>query len=182
MQQELLNHILTKLRGYAMKLCDGHLHDAEDLVQDTVERVLVHYERLFSPIPEMDKQRMASAFMHRIFVDKYRVEKIKKFLKPVELHDDLYNMPEEEKQEYDVAEYWDFILNHPNKAAMECFTLYIHGYKNREIAEGIGVSVNNILSNCLRAKREIQKHFGVIDKNMFKRKNYYIPKKTKPAA
>lgn len=65
--ERVLEHV-TALRRYAMLLV-GDPHDADDLLQETLARVLVHL-RTFRPV--RDLRAYLYATMHNLFVDGHR--------------------------------------------------------------------------------------------------------------
>lgn len=65
--ERVLEHV-TALRRYALLLV-GNRHDAEDLLQETLARVLVHL-RAFKPV--RDLRAYLYATLHNLFVDGHR--------------------------------------------------------------------------------------------------------------
>jgi len=146
------------LKIYALKLCNQHLHDAEDLVQDTVLKMLEKY-------PGLECVKTAATIMRRLFIDRWRRSKVVMFSELMPYH--------EPAAENDLAKQIDVknLYQKIDKQKLDCFksiALQMAGFSMKEIAAIRGKSINTICGHCMDGKLKLIK--------------YYIPRKTKPVA
>ena len=175
--EEIAKYIVTELKYNALSLCNGDKFMADDLVQDTALKCLKYFT-VNPDIPFEQQQKIAWVCMKRLRYDMYDRSKSVKNIKVV--CDVPYWISDEQPAEYEknVKDMYNFVRNSDNEC-LETFFIYLNGYRYNDIAAGKKRNLNTISGHIRYAKEKIRsKFFG----EKVERKNYYIPKKTKPAA
>jgi RNA polymerase sigma factor (sigma-70 family) len=155
---------IQRLRVYALRLANGRLSDAEDLMQETVCRILMHPQ---NPVKVRNPSGYLLCIMRNIWITKWRKEGAAK----LESLDELLSKATEENQHRSVAPAVEpdtlrILENNELKAKLRAMqgllkprekrllSLYLDGYKHDEIAAVLGEDVRVIRSdlNAVRAK------------------------------
>ena len=143
------------LEAYALGLC-GNAHDAQDLVQQTFERLLtLPRERL----PQHNGRAWLFTVLRHLFVDGHRRESSG----PRRVEIDLGSVPEVEREpppprwqeltEREVHQALE-LLEEPFAAAF-CLRA-LEGRSYADIARALGVSVNTVGTRILRARQKLR--------------------------
>lgn len=153
-----------RLKVYALRLANGRLSDAEDLMQETVCRVLMYPQ---NPVEVRNPSRYLLLLMRNLWITKYQKEN----RASMESLDELLSKETEENQHRSVVpavepDAFRILENAELKAALlarhgllkprekRLLSLYLEGYKPDEIAAVLGEDVRVVRSdlNALKAK------------------------------
>jgi len=162
---ELLKYLPT-LTGFAKRLLNNHLQDAEDAIQDLSIRMWNKREFL-STIPFIEQKRYANTALVNICTDYHRRSKSdsnpRKKGNADELNEVVYLKPDEVnlydkvEQKQHIGILYDAILTLKSKTHKEMLLMFLNGYKCCEIAEIFKTSINNVTSGIRYAKLKLKK-------------------------
>lgn len=152
--EAILNYILHQLKIFALKSCKNKL-DAEDLVQDTCERMILAYER-YAGLPLNELQRIATVTMKRILIDNYR----KKLTRPALTNELPFYLAgsEDVERDYEYKHIMDIIRSSPDQH-IKVFYLSIQGYKMREISKMNNIPLGTATGNSRYGRKKLIKNF-----------------------
>lgn len=155
-QISLMQH-QAQLKHMALRLT-GNDFDADDLFQDTILKTLYHYE---SFKPGTNLKAWAYTIMKNIFLNECKRKKIK----PTSNHPYLENI--ENNVSDNTGNTSDSIFSHKEihqiigrleQASRDTFSLFLNGYKYKEIAEQLHIPVGTVKSRVFEARKKIS-HF-----------------------
>jgi RNA polymerase sigma-70 factor, ECF subfamily len=154
--REVLVHE-SALRARAQKLCKSEA-DADDLVQDTLERALNHYPKL------KDRNNIRGwllTIMSRLFVDRVRHEKIARLVEFGPEHDIGHAPPEPPRHE--AIEWDDVAAALPRLPAQlrEVVELRVQRMAYADIAQQLGIPTNTVATRIRRAIEELGELLGI---------------------
>lgn len=142
----IYSYIQKELKGYAISLTKN-LHDAEDLIQDTCERMFRKYNN-----KDLAEQiRLSGSVMKNMFVDWCRQKKLVEELSDIAVKDELFDSIERKELQ-------SVLLKMKSKTQSFSFRLKLEGYTNNEI--GIITGKNNVHLSLTRAKKNIIKQLN----------------------
>ncbi|XXF81560.1 RNA polymerase sigma factor [Myxococcaceae bacterium GXIMD 01537] len=147
------------LRGLARKLCGQGGPDPEDLVQETFERALRHFD-LLAPQAEGAQRAWLCTALHNRFLDLCRRRRTEALEQP-ELR--LLRSQQELAPEEQAREKWERITEHDFRAAIgqlkpnlrEAYELHAAGLKYRAIAQKLGVPEGTVGSWLFQARKDL---------------------------
>lgn len=151
-----LEHLIVKnlpwLRVKAARYC-SNLLDAEDLVGDTIERLLMSRER-FNTL--RDFKPWAMAIMCNLFITQYN----RKLCVPFVGLDSAYACASERSADH--CEAVHHILSALRKCArqsiaIECVILYAKGYTYKEIAAMLNLPIGTVMSRISNGRKMLQR-------------------------
>ncbi len=138
-----------KIHGNAiLRLAYSYLHnmaDAEDVLQDTVIRVL-------EANPEFESEEHEKAYLLRCAanVAKNKIE-YNKYRETDELNEELVA-----EQREDLAFVWEAVKQLPENAREVVHLYYVEGYRTAEIAELLGRKESTVRSDLKRARARLK--------------------------
>jgi RNA polymerase sigma-70 factor, ECF subfamily len=144
----------SALRGLAMRLC-RNAADAEDLVQDTLERACRRYDRL---TPGSNVRSWLLSVLHHRFIDLCRRQARNPHQTPLDKQDAANAVP-------DVAPVWANVTEDNVRAAVAelpddlraAYELCVHQKRTREdIARILGIATMTVGTRLLRARRRLR--------------------------
>jgi RNA polymerase sigma-70 factor (ECF subfamily) len=147
------------LRGLARKLCGQGGLDPEDLVQETFERALRHYDVLSSQ-GEGNQRAWLCTALHNRFLDLCRRRRTEVMEQP-ELR--LIRSQQENSPEEQTREKWERVSAEDFRAAIsrlkpnlrEAYEMHVEGKKYRAIAQQLGVPEGTVGSWLFQARKEL---------------------------
>lgn len=128
--EAILNYITHHLKGFANRICKSKA-DAEDLVQDTCERMIMAGDR-YGDLPLIEQKKISVVMMKRIMIDKYRKQQARPRLTN-ELSFDVAGSD-------DVGSWFEYkhimgIISSSTDKHIQVFYQSLMGYKMKEISK-----------------------------------------------
>lgn len=153
------NLLFQRYAPLMLSICKRYLKQTE-----LAEDIMVHaFYKIFSKIDSFNNKGSFEGWMKRIVINECLMELRKKKSQYLTVAiEDMNHEPEVAWQ--DSLEYEELLalLNHLPDGYRTVFNLYvIEGYKHKEIAEQLGVSINTSKSQLILARRKLQ---GLIKK------------------
>ncbi|GBD43193.1 ECF RNA polymerase sigma factor EcfG [bacterium HR40] len=148
----VLQHIAA-LRRYAMLLV-GDPHDADDLVQETLARVIVHL-RAFRPV--RDLRAYLYATMHNLFVDGHRRQRNNAHDVDV---DDLVDRLVEPASQLDRLELRDLVRALQRIPAEQREVVLLVGYEGLSYSDAariLGIPIGTVMSRLSRGREALRR-------------------------
>ena len=152
--KEIIDYIESKLMGYALSLCDYHIQNAEDLKQDTLYKLFLHWD-VYKHKSFSEQYKIATVIMKNTRLDFFKSPKSK-----VKYQNEF---PESELHPtFDLDIDKKAILDFMSKSDKNHFKItldVIKGYKMREIAEARSIPINTVVGAQKYTKLNLIKHF-----------------------
>jgi RNA polymerase sigma-70 factor (ECF subfamily) len=155
-QQKLLS-MQDNMMNFALILT-ANRDDAQDLLQDTTLKVLNNQDKF---VDNVNFKGWVLTIMRNIFINNYH--KVVRSQMVIEQKADLYNLYVVNESGFDSPDgSWRIqeitkIINKLNDELKIPFSMYISGYKYREIAEKLGKPLGTIKSRIFFARQELQR-------------------------
>ena len=147
----------TELRRFALKLT-ADAEDANDLLQETSLKALDNEEKY---TPDTNFKGWMYTIMRNIFINNYR--KTVRDQTFVDQTENLYhlNLPQDSGFEstegnYDLKEIRKIVHSLPKEYRVP-FSMYVSGFKYREIAEKLGLPIGTVKSRIFFTRQRLQK-------------------------
>ena len=147
----------SELRRFAMKLT-ADAEDANDLLQETSLKALDNEEKY---TPDTNFKGWMYTIMRNIFINNYR--KTVRDQTFVDQTENLYhlNLPQDSGFEstegnYDLKEIRKIVHSLPKEYRVP-FSMYVSGFKYREIAEKLGLPIGTVKSRIFFTRQRLQK-------------------------
>ena len=147
----------SELRRFAMKLT-ADAEDANDLLQETSLKALDNEEKY---TPYTNFKGWMYTIMRNIFINNYR--KTVRDQTFVDQTENLYhlNLPQDSGFEstegnYDLKEIRKIVHSLPKEYRVP-FSMYVSGFKYREIAEKLGLPIGTVKSRIFFTRQRLQK-------------------------
>jgi RNA polymerase sigma factor (sigma-70 family) len=180
--QEIIKYTREKLFNYAMALCNRHKQNAEDLLHDTIYKLLVHADS-YKDKPIGEQIKIAVTTMKNRYFDiigqTYNKNIILGFNHTGIEDDNLSWLANNNTIEQDIDR--KIINRYIKDVKKECFKatkLIIIGYSMAEIAKFNGVHIGTVLKYHHNSKQELKRVFNIEEhKQIFKPKEK-VPEKT----
>lgn len=145
----------------------GTREDAEELVQETFFKVYRHIGR-FHGISEDETKKLLTVYTKNTVKDflkkaEHRYDKVS-FIYEDEGEDKSYELPDSDLNPEEIIinketieQAYGYIECLSEEQRQVIYLKYHHGYKNKEIAQVLGISETNVSSRLNRAKATLQK-------------------------
>lgn len=152
MRKELLQ-ILPNLRRYAWSLTNS-VHDADDLLQNTVERLLAR------GMPEgANISKWAFTVCRNIWIDECRARKVRS---SEEWQADKHDLPAVEgdrnmQHKLDLQKINEAIKQLPQEQHLVLSMVAVQGLAYREVAEELDIPLGTVMSRLARARSSLVK-------------------------
>ena len=147
----------TELHRFALKLTADQ-EEADDLLQETSLKALDNEDKY---TPDTNFKGWMYTIMRNIFINNYR--KMVRDQTFVDQTENLYhlNLPQDSGFEstegnYDLKEIRKIVNTLPKEYRIP-FSMYVSGFKYREIAERLGLPIGTVKSRISRARQKIAK-------------------------
>ena len=147
----------SELRRFALKVT-ADPEDANDLLQETSLKALDNEEKY---TPDTNFKGWMYTIMRNIFINNYR--KTVRDQTFVDQTENLYhlNLPQDSGFEstegnYDLKEIRRIVHNLPKEYRVP-FSMYVSGFKYREIAEKLGLPIGTVKSRIFFTRQRLQK-------------------------
>ena len=147
----------SELRRFAMKLT-ADAEDANDLLQETSLKALDNEEKY---TPDTNFKGWMYTIMRNIFINNYR--KTVRDQTFVDQTENLFhlNLPQDSGFEstegnYDLKEIRKIVHSLPKEYRVP-FSMYVSGFKYREIAEKLGLPIGTVKSRIFFTRQRLQK-------------------------
>ena len=147
----------TELRRFALKLT-ADAEDANDLLQETSLKALDNEEKY---TPDTNFKGWMYTIMRNIFINNYR--KTVRDQTFVDQTENLYhlNLPQDSGFEstegnYDLKEIRKIVHSLPKEYRVP-FSMYVSGFKYRDIAEKLGLPIGTVKSRIFFTRQRLQK-------------------------
>lgn len=154
-----LNYNLTGLQHYLgvfAKRLTGNEEDAKDLLQETNLKVLIHREKF---VVQDNFKAWVCTIMRNIFINNYRRSKKTKTI--IDQTSNLFflNLGNEERENnpevmHNVRELLQGI-NRLNKDFRRAFDMYNEGYKYKEIAKELNLTIGTVKSRIFYSRKKL---------------------------
>ncbi len=143
---------VSALAVLARRLC-GNTSDADDLVQDTLERALRARGKY---IEQGNRRGWLAVILRNRFRDRYRASR--RQAQPSDEIDDIATpeQPEAAPWEAITPEQVDAALVELDPRYRRVYELYTRGRAYSEIAEELGISINTVGTRLLRARAKLK--------------------------
>ena len=142
---------LLWLKRKAQQFCYNDF-DIEDLVSETIEKMLVSRDRFDS---RKDFRPWAMIIMRNTFITQYNRRKCLPFVGMDEEY--MYASPYTADQEIAVSRIISIIRDCARKSvAIECVMLYAKGYNYDEIAQILGIPIGTVMSRISNGRKMIR--------------------------
>lgn len=145
--EDKLFALLPRLRGFCFALC-GAAHDADDLMQSTVERLLVK-----PPPSGADPARWMFRVCKNLWIDEVRARKVRR-AEPLDPEMDIAG-PDGELTMLDhlmVAKVNQAMAVLPEEQRVIIALIALEGFSYREAAETLEIPVGTVMSRLSRAR------------------------------
>ena len=147
--------VRDRLHAAALKLTFGARAEADDLVQDTIERALRSWTRYSS---DRDLATWLVTILHRLFIDRLRRRKVRNEITSVPV--EVAAIPEEEESPWariSADEVWRAVdqLGAEERAVFRLFEGERRSYE--EIAALLGIPRNTVGTRLLRARQRLRR-------------------------
>jgi RNA polymerase sigma-70 factor (ECF subfamily) len=155
-QQKLLS-MQDNMMNFALMLT-ANRDDAQDLLQDTTLKVLNNQDKF---VDNVNFKGWVLTVMRNIFINNYH--KVVRSHMVIEQNTDLYNLEVLNESGFDSPDgSWQIqeitkIINKLNNELKVPFSMYVSGYKYREIAEKLDKPLGTIKSRIFFARQELQR-------------------------
>lgn len=139
--------LLPRLRRFCYALC-GAAHDADDLLQSTVERLLIK-----PPPADADTAKWTFRVCKNLWFDELRSRKVRS-ADPIEPDMELAG-PEGEKSMMErlvLKETNDAMANLPEDQRAVIALVALEGFTYQETAEALGIPIGTVMSRLSRAR------------------------------
>jgi RNA polymerase sigma-70 factor (ECF subfamily) len=147
----------SELRRFAMKLT-ADIEDANDLLQETSLKALDNEDKY---TPDTNFKGWMYTIMRNIFINNYR--KTVRDQTFVDQTENLFhlNLPQDSGFEstegnYDLKEIRKIVHSLPKEYRVP-FSMYVSGFKYREIAEKLGLPIGTVKSRIFFTRQRLQK-------------------------
>jgi RNA polymerase sigma-70 factor (ECF subfamily) len=151
---QILN-LKDNLRYFAFSLTTNQ-EDAQDLVQETYLKAITHKDK-FNPSTNM--KAWVYTIMKNTFINKYRKES--KYKTMVDTTEDLYFMNTSSKSGHETPESkfnhseLERVVNGLSDEHRIPFLMHFQGYKYREIAEELNLSIGTVKSRIFFSRKKL---------------------------
>jgi RNA polymerase sigma-70 factor (ECF subfamily) len=155
-QQKLLS-MQDYMMNFALILT-ANRDDAQDLLQETTLKVLNNQDKF---VDNVNFKGWVLTVMRNIFINNYHRVVRSRML--IEQNADLYNLDVVNESEFDSPDgSWQIqeitkMINNLNDGLKIPFSMYVSGYKYREIAEKLDKPLGTIKSRIFFARQELQR-------------------------
>jgi len=152
------------LRPYALHLCKNDVYKADELVQDTCDKVLRKFGR-YAHKPQDEQERMVNVTMRNIFIDRVRSEN----LRPKVISSDAFDFEltndvvEEDLYTPRLRVIMDYIKTLDEPAA-KCFLLWLNGKKLREVCVIMNIKLGTACRYNYNMVKMLKNKFGGLRK------------------
>ena len=146
-----LAELLTPLRRFAYSLC-GNKHDADDLLQATIERVLA--KGVPADVPLV---KWAFRVCRNLWFDEYRARKVRQLaLHSVEFSEEAFVDGERDiLNQIGVAEVDSAMRALPDEQREILALVAVQGLSYKEIADTLAVPLGTVMSRLSRARNRL---------------------------
>lgn len=138
-------------------------HQAEDLYQDTAERILKYAQNLDYRSDNYTKN-WATSIMYSVFINKYRNNKLKNSRENLFYHERMVNAvaffaPEtDEIPEHELSEVLLNAINGLTERQKVVTFLFARDFKYKEIAEMLQIPLGTVMSTLGRGRKALQEN------------------------
>ena len=146
MKQELTN-LMPMIRRFAYSLT-GSAHDADDLLQNTIERILSR------GVPEdVELAKWAFRVCRNLWIDEYRARKIRQNATQVpELEEPTVDGENEVYQQITLGEVNSAMDKLPDDQRSILALIAVQGMSYKEVAETLSIPMGTVMSRLARAR------------------------------
>jgi len=151
---QILN-LKDNLRYFAFSLTTNH-EDAQDLVQETYLKAITHKDK-FNPSTNM--KAWVYTIMKNTFINKYRKES--KYKTMIDTTEDLFFLNTSKKSGHETPESQfnhselEKVVNSLSDDHRIPFLMHFQGYKYREIAEELNLSIGTVKSRIFFSRKKL---------------------------